>query len=109
MGLGCITLHHIFNFPSCTIITAAEDISPSFDQSGTLQGPATTSSPQCFTVAVLEDSVPDGGEMFSIQLSSTDGFPISPGGLQLGTDQIDVTIVEPTVPGVDVEGIVYTH
>ena len=52
--------------------------------------------------------MPDGGEMFSIQLSSTDGFPISPGGLQLGTDQIDVTIVEPTVtpptPGVDVEG-----
>ena len=87
---------------------SAEDYSPTTDQAGALLGFATSTTPACFTFLAVDDSLPDGGEMFSVLLTSTDGFPAGPGGLQLERDSVTITIVEPTTPpppDTDVEGM----
>ncbi|CAI8014101.1 hypothetical protein GBAR_LOCUS8848, partial [Geodia barretti] len=87
-----------------------EDFSPITVQNGQLQRSST--SPVCFPFSAVEDSLSDDGESFSVALSSGDSFPTGPGGLQIGSDRVGVTILEriatpPSLPpGIIVEDTV---
>ena len=87
-------------------IIPAEDFSPITVQNGQLQRSST--SPVCFPFSAVEDSLSDDGESFSVALSSGDSFPTGPGGLQIGSDRVGVTILERIMtppPGINVEGM----
>lgn len=88
------------------IFSTVDDYSPNVTQPGSLQGSSTSFNPLCFSFTAVDDSLPDDGESFSVELLATDGFT---SGFQIGNDRVDITILDsatPPPPTVDLEGII---
>ena len=85
-----------------------DDYTPNVTQSGSLP-PSLSGSSLCFRFMAISDGVMDSGESFNVVLESTDSFPTGPGGLQIGNDEVEITINEPAPPDDDVEGIGFMH